>query len=116
MSPHLFKFIAIIVGLAFLSGCNPHRPSPPQPVAQKRPPAVAAHFRPMALPTGRFQIFFSPHERTDTFLLDTATGRVWRLIQKTGVQGQPSVWEHMDRLDTNADDYVFTQEHQPARR
>ena len=28
---------------------------------------------------GRYQIVFSPHERTDTFLVDTEYGRVWQL-------------------------------------
>ncbi|HEY6578661.1 MAG TPA: hypothetical protein VIY09_05020 [Rhizomicrobium sp.] len=78
--------------------------------------AHAAHFMPISLPSAKFQIVFSPRERADTFLLDTATGTVWRLTQKAHVKGQPEVWEPTDRLDINADDYNFTQAHQPAQR
>lgn len=39
-------------------------------------PAKAAPAQPVA---GRFQIYFSPHARMETFLLDTITGRVWGL-------------------------------------
>ncbi|MFH1115266.1 MAG: hypothetical protein V1792_15255 [Pseudomonadota bacterium] len=35
---------------------------------------------------GRFQIFTSPHEKGDTFMLDTDTGRVW-LLKKDKTSG-----------------------------
>jgi len=48
---------------------------------------------------GRFQIFFSPITRADTFLVDTQTGRTWRLTQYVDVKGEPSAWMYVDRLD-----------------
>jgi len=39
--------------------------------------------------SGRFQIFTSPHEKGDTFMLDTDTGRVW-LLKKDKTSGEYS--------------------------
>lgn len=113
--------VAALTALALLAGCDRSRPAPSQsragqgePVAPAlpapRPPATGSLF------PGRFRIVVAPRETPGTFLLDTLTGHVWRLVQKTRLQGEPYVWEHMDRLDTNADDYVFGQEHQFPRR
>lgn len=38
---------------------------------------------------GRFQIFTSPHEKGDTFMLDTDTGKVW-LLNKDKTSGEYS--------------------------
>jgi hypothetical protein len=35
---------------------------------------------------GRYQIFFSPNVRADTFLVDTSTGRIWRMMRFTATQ------------------------------
>jgi hypothetical protein len=51
------------------------------------------------LTPGRYQIVLNPQARADMFLLDTATGRVWRLVNYPGRVGEPTVWEWMDRLD-----------------
>ena len=56
---------------------------------------------------GRFRIFFSPHVRADTFLVDTQTGRVWRLTQFTGLNGEPAAWVPMSRLDNPEDQAAF---------
>ncbi len=37
--------------------------------------------------SGRFQIFTSPHEKGDTFMLDTDTGKVW-LLRKDKTSGE----------------------------
>jgi hypothetical protein len=37
--------------------------------------------------SGRFQIFTSPHQKGDTFMLDTDTGRVW-LLKKDMTSGE----------------------------
>ncbi len=55
---------------------------------------------------GRYQIFFSPVSRADVYLVDTATGRMWRPINITnaeqpGLSGNPQVWLFQDRLDNN---------------
>ncbi len=57
---------------------------------------------------GRFRIFFSPHARADTFLLDTQTGRVWQLM---GLNGEPTAWTPMTRLDTSEDQAAFARSH-----
>lgn len=49
---------------------------------------------------GRYQIVISPHVRADTFLLDTATGRVWINTQFSDLKGEPTVWQVMDRVDS----------------
>jgi hypothetical protein len=56
----------------------------------------------VALPgpqSGRYQIVFSPHLRADTFLLDTATGRIWSPEKYTSYEGDPTAWTVQPRLD-----------------
>jgi hypothetical protein len=53
---------------------------------------------------GRYQIVMSPHAARYTFLLDTETGRVWQLTAFTFLNGDPSVWDLMPRID-NFEDY-----------
>jgi hypothetical protein len=48
---------------------------------------------------GRYQIVTSPHNVRDTFLLDTGTGRVWRLVRYTDMENEPTVWDEMPRND-----------------
>jgi hypothetical protein len=52
---------------------------------------------------GRYQIIINPQARTDTFLLDTATGRVWQLVKYGDLNDEPSVWQQMNRIDNDAD-------------
>ena len=65
--------------------------------------APQAATRSGATAEGRFQIVMRDGVRADTFLLDTQEGRVWRLTQLTDIDGQPSVWLPMERIDS-ADD------------
>jgi hypothetical protein len=97
--------------VSLLAGCSPsHPPQARAPALAGRPAIRATVPSPLPLEgrlsAGRFQIIVSPTSRSDT----------WRLAQKTELKGQPMVWEHMDRLDTSADDYIFAQEHGPVRR
>src|ERR1700691_6277094 len=48
---------------------------------------------------GRFQLIMKPESRGEPFLLDTGTGKVWRLVQHSELNGTPVVWEPMDRLE-----------------
>jgi hypothetical protein len=48
---------------------------------------------------GRFQLVMKPESRGEPFLLDTGTGKVWRLVQHSELNGTPVVWEPMDRLE-----------------
>ena len=41
--------------------------------------------------------------RADTFLLDTATGKIWQLAKLTDMKGEPVVWQYMERLDNPLD-------------
>ncbi|NTU54512.1 MAG: hypothetical protein HGA97_12645 [Chlorobiaceae bacterium] len=52
---------------------------------------------------GRFQIVMRDGVRADTFLLDTQEGKVWQQTQITDVEGQPTVWMFMERIDSKAD-------------
>jgi hypothetical protein len=49
---------------------------------------------------GRFQIVTNAN---DTFLLDTATGNVWRLTQYSDFNKDPLAWMPMFRLNTPSD-------------
>ncbi|HEY3777574.1 MAG TPA: hypothetical protein VGL35_05910 [Rhizomicrobium sp.] len=113
--------ILVIAAFTLLAGCSRSQPS--QQKAHPTPDRpgkseVSLPTTPATAPwaTGRFEIVAAPRDVAGTFLLDTMTGRVWRLVQKTGLEGEPYVWEHMARLDSNADDYVFQQEHQKPHR
>ncbi|MDA8094716.1 MAG: hypothetical protein M0T84_12615 [Betaproteobacteria bacterium] len=59
-------------------------------------PAFGATLNP---PPGRFEIVIDPHVRADTFLLDTQTGKIWRLVKYDDLPGKPVVWRFMDRID-----------------
>jgi hypothetical protein len=60
---------------------------------------------------GRFQIFFNPNVRADTFLVDTQTGTVWQLIQFTDLKGDPTVWNRMDIIDDDKQAFQFALKH-----
>jgi hypothetical protein len=38
--------------------------------------------------------------RADAFLVDTVTGRVWKPIQFTDLEGEPAAWKYQDRIDS----------------
>lgn len=61
--------------------------------------------------SARFQIFFNPNVRADTFLVDTQTGKVWQLTQFTDVKGEPTVWNRMDRIDDDKQSLQFYLQH-----
>ena len=71
--------------------------SPPEPVPK---PQVNT---PGPVTQGRYQVVFSPWMRADTFLLDTQTGRMWKPVQYTDLEGEPTVWQYVERLDTAAE-------------
>jgi len=60
---------------------------------------------------GRFVIMFSPLVRADTFLLDTATGKIWQMVQMSDVKGEPKAWEFMDRVDDFKAESAFIAAH-----
>ncbi len=72
------------------------RPQTPRPAPSAR----------QGIEPGRYQIFFSPVARADVYLVDTATGRIWRPMNITnaeqpGLSGSPQVWMFQDRLDNH---------------
>lgn len=71
-------------------------PQPPPAPAVQPPPTPPSEI-------GRYQIIFSPHVERDTFMLDTQTGKIWQLTQYTDLNGQPTVWQYMDRIDSFQD-------------
>lgn len=52
---------------------------------------------------GRYVIVHSPHAREDMMLLDSATGRTWSAISVTDVNTDPTAWEPVVQLNTDAD-------------
>jgi len=46
----------------------------------------------------RYQVYYSPNMRADTFLLDTQTGTVWKLVHEHEViagEGEQTLWQRM---------------------
>lgn len=60
---------------------------------------------------GKYQIFFSPHVRADTFLLDTETGKIWVLNKIEIMEDEPLVWRYVDRIDNIAQLIQFASRH-----
>jgi hypothetical protein len=56
----------------------------------------------------------NPSVRADTYLLDTQTGRIWKSVVFTDLQGSPEAWEEVDVLRTQADWLSFGTRHPPA--
>lgn len=56
---------------------------------------------------GRYQIVFNPSVRADTFMIDTATGRVWQRTNFPSLNGEPDAWNLMVRLDSPSDREAF---------
>ena len=48
---------------------------------------------------GRYQMLFNPKHSTDTFLLDTKTGRVWKNVKFMDLEGEPELWDEMEIID-----------------
>ncbi len=88
MKSRYFLFLCLILVSIELAACNWPSETPP-----------------------RFQIVFSPHAARDTFLLDTATGRVWQLTSFSYLDGEPVAWDLMTRIDNKDDFGRFIQEH-----
>lgn len=60
-----------------------------------------------ATTAGRYQLFYSPHNRTDTFLLDSETGRVWQPVVFSFLEGDPDAWVLQDKISTEAEREAF---------
>lgn len=61
--------------------------------------------------TGRYVILFSPLRGAATFLLDTATGKVWQDSTFTALNGKPEAWDYMQRLDTPQEEQAFMRQY-----
>lgn len=59
----------------------------------------------------RFQLFVNPEVRADTLLLDTYTGKIWRMtkMNEDGVHA----WVAEDRLDSEAEEFAWYVNHTP---
>lgn len=87
---NLNRLMPVLVLAATGLGCNQ------QP--QVTPVSAAAPARPQ-----RYQVFFSPHVRADTFLVDTQKGRVWVLTKFTDIPNEPSAFDEVDVIDNTGD-------------
>jgi hypothetical protein len=98
-----------------LSQTTPKKAAVPPPPSSAAPTSPAADTTPCP---GRYQIVFNPNVRADTFLLDTQTGRVWRPVAFTDLEGDPDVWKFMPRVDdiVELSRWVGTQTYKPARK
>lgn len=59
---------------------------------------------------GRYQFFLYQGEmpRMNTFLLDSATGKVWIMVS---APDQTTFWEPMPKVDNDAEEAVFIRQH-----
>lgn len=65
--------------------------------------------------SARYQIFFNPNIRADTFLVDTSTGKVWRLTTFMDVENEPTVWSVIDRIDDDKQLLNYLRSHKLKR-
>lgn len=79
--------------------------------AQDRPKQAAAIRTDLSPAAPRYQLFVNPNVRADTFMLDTQTGKVWRLTEFTDLLGDPDVWIPVDRVDDTQELGVWLQIH-----
>lgn len=102
--------MAVPLLLSPLGACDPSKPGAAAEVPQKADNLFAdlipkqQNTSPAAQSGQRYQIVFSPHAARDTFMIDTATGRVWQLTKYMFLNDEPVAWQHMDRIDSD-DDY-----------
>lgn len=61
--------------------------------------------------TPRYQLYFSPHGREDTFLVDLFTGKVWILTTFTDMENAQVAWKFMERLDDDKALDAFLKKH-----
>jgi len=59
----------------------------------------------------RYQLFSNLNVRADTFLLDTATGKIWQMTTYTDMRGDPTVWVLTTHIDSDADLTEFLRTH-----
>ena len=62
----------------------------------------SAPVRSVSADVGRYQLVINPQIRADTFLLDTATGRIWTPGRELEYVGDPRVWEPETKVDSAA--------------
>lgn len=98
------NLLACCMSVLALTGCYQQPESKAAPA--QSPASLAAVTAPApATPSevGRYVIVHSPHIERDTVLLDTETGQTWQLSQLTDINGEPTVWVPMNRMDTSDD-------------
>jgi hypothetical protein len=59
----------------------------------------------------RYQLFVNPEVRADTLLLDTTTGKVWRMTEITDASNHPKVWKYEDRMDNRDQEIAWWSSH-----
>ena len=95
------RYVWPVLLLCSLVGLAQSRPARHQNRIQLPPGYEDATPAPPISPVGRYQIFFNPNVRADTFLVDTEDGRIWRMTTVTDVVGEPTVWLPERRLDND---------------
>src|SRR5215472_13759292 len=94
--------MGIVMAMA-LTGCN----HPPKQAGTTRSPQRKFAIAPapgVPIPqVGRYVVVHNPQFGHETMLLDTATGKTWRLAEFTNLKGSPMGWEDVPRLDTLRD-------------
>ena len=93
------KLLVLVFGLSLL-GRSQDQPRTPKPVQEQK---------------GRYQIIQYQGEmpRMNTFLLDTATGKVWMMVS---APDDTTFWEPMDRVDNEAEEAAYVRRHPKKQR
>lgn len=89
------RLLAVLVMALAVLGCERQPQSTP---ASDTPASAAAAAQPQ-----RYQLFFSPHARADTFLVDTQKGRVWVLTKYVDFASEPSAFDEVEIVDSTGE-------------
>jgi len=89
--------LVLILAAAFGAAACEKQPLSAPPPAPTPSPVVTS------LAPARYQIFFGPHARADTFLVDTQRGRVWVLSKFSDIAGEPTAFDEVDIIDSTGE-------------
>jgi hypothetical protein len=105
-----FAVVLILAGFAIGQAVSTAQATKTMPKAEVAPQSHV----------GRYQLFFSPHARSDVYLVDTETGQVWKPVTITNARdlnlkgSAPEVWVYQDRVDNENEFDLWMSFHKPT--
>jgi len=105
--------VAMALMVAFsivpVDGMAKEKKPPPPKDAMAKENKSPSPVSPREKNTERYILYFSPHLREDTYLLDSQTGRVWKQVKTVGDLEKigNTNWEEMPRIDLRENQRMF---------